>query len=208
MLTVRNLCRSGLAPVSFDLEDGECIAVQGPSGSGKSLLLRALADLDPYEGSVSLDGRSCDAIPAPQWRRLVVYLPAESGWWSDRVIEHFPAWENISPWVETLHLPASIRDRTVQYLSTGERQRLALIRALVLNPRVLLLDEPTSGLDDTTTHAVERILREHLNASNSILWVTHDSEQARRVARRCLLLENGRVHEELLIINDNTNKLS
>lgn len=198
MLVVRNLYRSGLAPVSFDLEDGECLAVQGTSGSGKSLLLRALADLDPHEGDMMLDGQSNASMPAPLWRKQVVYLPAESGWWSDQVLEHFPAWEEAGPWVEALNLPASIQNRPVQSLSTGERQRLALIRALSLRPRVLLLDEPTSGLDDTTTRLTEHILKEYLHPGNSILWVTHHPEQARRVARRCLFMENGQVREQVL----------
>lgn len=174
------------------------MAVQGASGSGKSLLLRALADLDPHEGEVSLDGKSYDSMPAPQWRRQVVYLPSEPGWWSDQVVEHFPFWEAVTPWLEAVGLSRAIRERAVQHLSTGERQRLALVRALVLEPRVLLLDEPTSGLDHKTTHAVEQILKQYLNRGASILWVTHDPEQARRVAQRCLFLESGRSREEWL----------
>lgn len=196
MLTVHHLRRTGLSPVSFTLADGECMAVQGSSGSGKSLLLRALADLDPHEGEISLDDKSWDSMPAPQWRRQVVYLPSEPGWWSDYVADHFPVWEEAIPWVEALDLPAALRDRTVERLSTGERQRLALVRALVLDPRVLLLDEPTSGLDNKTTYNVEQILKERLNRGTSLLWVTHDPAQARRVAQRCLFLENGHVHEE------------
>ncbi|WP_269724275.1 ABC transporter ATP-binding protein [Nitrosococcus watsonii] len=188
----------GLSSVSFSLADGECMAVQGPSGAGKSLLLRALADLDPREGEVSLDGKSWDSIPAPQWRRQVVYLPSEPGWWSDYVIDHFPNWKAVNSWLEALSLPAVVKDRTVERLSTGERQRLALVRALALEPRVLLLDEPTSGLDNKTTCAVEQVLRECLTMGTSILWVTHDPAQARRVAQRCLFLENGHVREEWL----------
>jgi len=174
------------------------MAVQGTSGSGKSLLLRVLADLDPPQGEISLDGKSYDTIPAPLWRRQVVYLPSESGWWSDSVADHFPVWEKALPWVKALHLPMTIRNRTVQRLSTGERQRLALARALVLRPRVLLLDEPTSGLDSQTTQAVEQIISEYLATGASALWVTHDLEQARRIAKRCLFIENGRIREDLL----------
>lgn len=174
------------------------MAVQGASGAGKSLLLRAIADLDPGEGEVILDGTSRNSIPAPLWRRQVVYLPSESGWWSDEVAAHLSDWEAATPWVEALHLPAAIRDRTVQRLSTGERQRLALVRALILCPRVLLLDEPTSGLDKQTTQAVEHVLKERLKGGASILWVTHDSAQAHRIAQRCLFLEKGQARELLL----------
>jgi phosphate-transporting ATPase len=198
MLTVRNLHRMNLFSASFNLEEGECLAVQGSSGSGKSLLLRAIADLDPNQGEVMLDGKSREAMPAPQWRRQVVYLPSEPGWWSDHVTDHFPPWEEVILWITAMYLPVAIRDQAVQRLSTGERQRLALARALVLRPRVLLLDEPTSGLDSGATHAVEQILKECLGRGASILWVTHDPEQARRVARRCLFMERGHVHEKLL----------
>jgi putative ABC transport system ATP-binding protein len=171
------------------------MAVQGASGSGKSLLLRALADLDPHQGEISLDSKPCDSLPGPLWRRQVVYLPSEPGWWSDYVADHFPVWEKALPWVKALYLPATVQSRTVQRLSTGERQRLALVRALVLHPRVLLLDEPTSGLDSETTQAVERVIGEYLATGASVLWVTHDREQARRIARRCLFLEKGRIRE-------------
>ena len=80
-------------------------------------------------------------------------------------------------------------------LSTGERQRLGLVRALALRPRVLLLDEPTSGLDDTATEAVERLIRERLDDGASVLWVTHDEAQARRLGRRSLWVTDGVVAE-------------
>ncbi|MDT8363597.1 MAG: ABC transporter ATP-binding protein [Nitrosomonas sp.] len=195
MLTVDRLSRQGLQPTSFNLAGGECMAVQGPSGSGKSLLLRAIADLDPHEGTVSLDGVPSDAIPAPQWRRQVMYLPAEAGWWEDQVAAHFPDWESACCWINALQLPAAIRDAAVRTLSTGERQRLALARVLVHNPGVLLLDEPTSGLDRENTAIIEAILLQQLQTGASLLWVTHDPAQARRIAQRGLLVQHGHVHE-------------
>ena len=92
MLSVENLTRPGLEPTSFELAAGECIALRGPSGAGKTLLLRALADLDPSAGVVRLDGTPRGRIPAPTWRRRVGYVPAEPGWWSERVADHFPDW--------------------------------------------------------------------------------------------------------------------
>src|ERR1700751_4416020 len=80
LLSVHNLRTSVLKPASFSLSAGECIAIQGPSGGGKTLLLRALADLDPNEGLVCLDGCDRAAMSGPEWRRLVGYLPAEPGW--------------------------------------------------------------------------------------------------------------------------------
>ena len=92
MLVVRDLTRDGLAPASFTLDDGECIAVRGASGSGRTLLLRAIADLDPNEGVVTLDGAERMAMPAPEWRRKVTYMAAEPGWWADTVEQHFTDW--------------------------------------------------------------------------------------------------------------------
>ncbi len=195
MLHVRGLHRPGLQPTSFDLADGECVAVRGPSGAGKTLLLRAIADLDPNEGEVALGGRRREELPAPLWRRLVTYVPGEAGWWGETVGAHFRDWSAAVPLAETLGLPASCREWPIVRLSTGERQRLALIRALLLRPRVLLLDEPTSGVDPDAAARVEKLIAAHLAAGAGALWITHDAAQARRVAQRCLVVEGGRVCE-------------
>ena len=89
VLTVRGLARLALGPADVDLDSGQCIAVTGPSGAGKTLLLRAIADLDPAEGEVLLDGVSRDAMAAPDWRARVTYVPAEAGWWEETVRPHF-----------------------------------------------------------------------------------------------------------------------
>jgi phosphate-transporting ATPase len=197
LLSVRGLARPGLQPLDFELAEGECLVVSGPSGAGKSLLLRALADLDPNEGELSLDGEAREAMPAPRWRRLVTYLPAEPGWWAETVGAHFTDWRAAEPLVEALGLSADSRNWPVSRLSTGERQRLALVRALVQQPRVLLLDEPTAGLDETARDAVETLVAGRLAEGAAALWVTHDAEQARRLARRRLRIEHGRVMEDV-----------
>ena len=196
MLTVRALTRPGLEPVSFDLAAGECVAVRGGSGSGKSLLLRSIADLDPNHGDLSLDGRPRESMSGPEWRRLVTYVPAEPGWWAETVGGHYPDWNAAEPLALALGLPAECRDWPVSRLSTGERQRLALVRALVRKPKVLLLDEPTSGLDRDTGHAAETLVSRHLEAGGTVLWVTHDPAQAARVAARLLTVEAGVVRED------------
>lgn len=193
MLTVRGLARLALGPADFDLDSGQCIAVTGPSGAGKTLLLRAIADLDPAEGEVLLDGVSYRSMSAPDWRAKVTYVPAEAGWWDEAVAPHFRAWREALPLIERFLLPASCGDWPITRLSTGERQRLALARALVQSPRVLLLDEPTSGLDPDATEAVETELRAQLAAGVGILMVTHDAAQAGRMAQVRLRIDNGRV---------------
>jgi len=195
MLSIRNLRRPGLVDASFNLADQECLVIRGPSGSGKTMLLRAIADLDPNAGLVELDGVSRTAMPAPRWRRLVTYVPAEPGWWAETVGAHFPDWPAAASFVEALRLPVSSRDWPVSRLSTGERQRLALVRALLLRPRVLLLDEPTSGLDADSVTAVERLIAAHLAAGAGAIWVSHDVEQANRVGQRCLSIDGGALSE-------------
>jgi len=195
MLSVTDLTRLNLGPVSFTVESGECLALRGPSGAGKSLLLRAIADLDPNEGRVTLDGEARETMPAPAWRRQVAYLAAEPGWWADTVAEHYADWSAAQPLVEALGLPVDCGDWPVARLSTGEKQRLALVRSLLMAPRVLLLDEPTSGLDPEAVKRVEKLIRARQKDGVSIVWTTHDRAQARRVARRWLEIENGRLHE-------------
>jgi phosphate-transporting ATPase len=195
MLSIRQLSRPGVAPFDLDLGDGECVALSGPSGAGKTLLLRAIADLDPNRGEIGLDGVPRESIPAPQWRRKVTYLPAEPGWWADGVGAHFPDHQAAAALLPALGLPPEALSWPVSRLSTGERQRLALARVLLLSPRVMLLDEPTSALDSETTVRVEAILKEHLAGGAAILLVTHTPEQAGRLGQRCLMIDRGRVSE-------------
>src|SRR5215469_7279582 len=96
LLHIRDLCTSILKRASFVLSAGECIAVKGQSGAGKTLLLRAIADLDPNQGEVTLDGRDRSTIPGPEWRRLVGYVPAEPGWWAETAGEYFREWQAAS----------------------------------------------------------------------------------------------------------------
>jgi len=120
MLTVRALKRLHIS-VSFDLRDGECVALQGPSGVGKTLLLRSIADLDPNEGIIKLDGKLREAMPAPVWRTRVTYVAAEPGWWSDTVREHFLAWDNALPLVTRLgcHSACKIASRLTPFRTTA-----------------------------------------------------------------------------------------
>lgn len=193
MLTVRNLTVNGIAPIDLQLDTGECVALTGPSGSGKTLVLRALADLDPGAGDVALDGEPRSAFAAPDWRRRVAYLAAEPGWWEDRIAPHFPDGDETAALLDALGLPRVLLEQSVATASTGERQRLALIRVLLLNPRIMLLDEPTSGLDEAAGRRVEALLRERLAGGVTILLVTHDPGVAGRLAHRRLEIRDGRL---------------
>lgn len=171
------------------------MAVSGPSGSGKSLLLRMIADLDPNAGRVRLGELDRSACVAADWRRRVVYLAAEAGWWADAVADHFaaPTREAARALAQRLNLKPELLDGPVGRLSTGEKQRLALIRALVREPVALLLDEPTSALDPQSVELAEAILRERLDAGLILILVSHDLRQAERLGDQRFEMRQGRL---------------
>ncbi len=195
MFELQSMRRLIVGPVDLAMEQGSCVSVMGRSGSGKSVLLRMIADLDPHEGDAVLDGEACSQMPAPAWRRLVTYVAAESGWWDEQVDAHFPAGTDFAKLLPSVGIPSEAAGWPVARLSTGERQRLALVRALAFGNRVLLLDEPTSGLDQASVQMVEEVLRRQLARGTAILMVTHDPEQAARMASRHLELRDGLLKE-------------
>lgn len=196
MLKVEALKVHGLEPVSFEVAEGECLAVQGPSGSGKTLLLRAIADLDPADGEISLDSRERAALTGPEWRRRVRYAAAEPGWWAQTPGQHFTGTGPPAELLTALGLDPAMLDKPLARLSTGERQRLALVRALADSPPVLLLDEPTGALDSAAAARVERLLKGELEAGRVILLVSHDRAQAARLADRRLVIGEGKARLE------------
>lgn len=181
-----------IGPASLRLEAGDCVAITGASGSGKSLFLRAIADLDPNRGRVTLEGGDRDAMPAPLWRQRVALVPAESGWWEDRVGAHFDPRFDPAPMLAQVGLPQAL-DWSVARLSTGERQRLALVRALCRAPRALLLDEPTAPLDAQSTAQVEALIRAAMDRGAPVILVTHDPAQAERLAGAHYHMQAGRL---------------
>jgi len=191
MLSIKNLSRPGLGPIDFTLAGGQAMAVMGPSGAGKSLLLRALADLDPNDGDIRLDGEDRAEIPAPQWRKRVAYVAAESGWWADDVDHHFDDPEAARKLLGPINLDENALSWPVSRLSTGEKQRLSLIRTLIGKPQVLLLDEPTSALDDDSKEQVESLIRAQVADGVSLIIATHDKSQVQRLDARVLMLKDG-----------------
>jgi putative ABC transport system ATP-binding protein len=185
-LLVQGLRSEFAGPFELSLGTGACAAITGASGSGKSLFLRMIADLDPNQGKIWLNGTERSSVPAPQWRRQATYVAAESGWWADVVIEHFAAFGRgeVASLAGRLGLRTDVLDAPVAQLSTGEKQRLSLMRALLASPPVLLLDEPTGPLDEESVVRIEALLRERMAAGTSILLVTHDPNQAERLGNQ------------------------
>lgn len=196
-LQLNNLQTHHVGPVNLTLQKGTSISLQGSSGTGKSLLLRAIADLDPHQGEVLLDDVASTTYSGSQWRRRVGYLPATSQWWCDHVGEHFS--HNVdqpllSTWLSTLALNNTVLDSPTANLSSGERQRLALLRLLTNQPQVLLLDEPTASLDPDNTIRVEKLVADYQSQHHCVvIWVSHDPAQLKRVASRHFMIEAGKL---------------
>jgi ABC-type multidrug transport system ATPase subunit len=188
VLRIDKLKVGGLPPLSFEVAAGECLGVEGPSGSGKTRLLRAIADLDAAEGYVSLDGAERGELPAPRWRCQVRYVSAEPAWWADTARAHMPANARLDGMVTALGLEPAILDRPITQLSTGERQRLGLVRAMADEPAVLLLDEPTSALDAAAAALVEGLIRVALRAGRIVVLVSHDPSLLDRLATSRIVL--------------------
>ena len=212
-LSIRNLAlkRSGatvLHDVSLDVAQGELLVVIGPSGGGKSSLLRCLNRLNEIDsGAIQLDGRSIYDMPVTELRRQVGMMFQKTAAFEGTVADNiaFGAMlqgETLSraailDLMAQVSLEAELADKPAAELSGGQEQRLAIARALSLNPSLLLLDEPTSSLDPiATNHVEETLMRLREHSSLTMIWVSHAIEQARRVGSRVLLLDGGRVIRE------------
>jgi len=188
------LRNASAGPFSASIEVAQCLCVTGASGSGKSVFLRMLADMDPAEGELSLAGMDRRAMPASTWRQRVMLVPAQAGWWAPTVQEHFAetTLTNARQLADRLRLPSDIFERQVLRLSSGERQRLALIRALATRPNALLLDEATASLDQDSVTAVESLLAEELARGLILVLVTHDAALAARMGQQSLHIVGGK----------------
>lgn len=182
-LTLRDLRVGELAPLSLSIAPGEICCLSGSSGSGKSRLLRAIADLDEHGGEIWLGETAQSAARGHCWRGWVMLVPAESQWWADRVGEHFATPDPAD--LAALGFESQVLDWQISRLSSGEKQRLALLRACSLGPRALLLDEPTANLDPELTRQTEAWLVAWAHRHRlPVLWVSHDGAQIDRVADR------------------------
>ena len=190
--------------ISFELYAGEVLAVTGPSGSGKSSLLRLLNRLDePTSGTVYVEGIDYRCITPRDLRRRVGMVTQRAYLFPGTVTQNLrygPAQRGEAlpqKALEELLLRVGLSgygERNVANLSGGEAQRVSLARALANSPEVLLLDEPTSALDDAAKLEIEALLENIMHGQGlTCVVVTHDSGQAARLAGRALLLVSGRV---------------
>lgn len=192
LLQIKQLSYQHCGPVDFAVAAGQCAGIFGESGSGKSLLLRAIADLDEHTGDVVLDDTGVADTAAPRWRQQVALLPADSQWWFDSVGEHFEKLDQQA--LAAMGFEAGVADWQVSRLSSGEKQRLALLRLLQNEPRVLLLDEPTANLDAENTRVFERFITDYIERHHACaIWVSHDVQQLQRVCDTLYEMKQGQL---------------
>ncbi len=192
--------RTVLANVNARFERGRVTAVCGPSGAGKTSLLRCLNRLEePDEGRVTIDDTDVRAIAPTELRRRVGMIFQTPVLFEGGVQANLAYGLNgvdddvFAHSLESAGLPASFLERDSHALSVGQAQRVCIARALVRRPQALLMDEPTSALDKDAARKIEELIGRLVDERLTIVLVTHNLEQARRVASDAILLVDGRV---------------
>lgn len=192
----------------MEVNSGDRLAIVGPTGSGKTLLLRSLALLDPFDaGQIRWHGQEVSRDRIPEFRSHNIFLHQRPALIEATVEENLRQpfslkihggkqfnRQLIVELLDSLGRDESFLARQQRELSGGESQIVAMLRALQLNPEVLLLDEPTSALDSKSTQAVERLINTWVGQQperRSTVWVTHDRQQVQRVSGQVLEMNAG-----------------
>jgi putative ABC transport system ATP-binding protein len=204
-----------LRDVSFAVGFGDRVGVLGPSGAGKTVFLRALALLDPLDaGAIHYQGQAVGGDAVPRYRSQVIYVHQKPALYEGTVEdnlrqpftlkvhhEHKFDRRQAADLLASLGRDALFLEKSSRDLSGGEAQITALVRAIQLEPTILLLDEPTASLDPATAQAVEAMLDRWMAERagvRAMVWVGHDRDQTLRVTRRTISLAAGRLDPELV----------
>ena len=221
LLEARSVCRRNpaqaswlLRDVSIDLRAGSRTAVVGATGSGKTVLLRALARLDPIDsGEILWRGEPVSGGAIPEYRCRAIYVhqrpaleegsvedvlrsPFSLGVHRDREFSN----DRIVALMQRVGRDASFLGQSASDLSGGEAQIVALVRAIQLDPLLLLLDEPTAALDEESTRRIEELIAGWFDESpgeRAYLWVSHDRNQVDRVADRVVTMRDGSASSDI-----------
>jgi ABC-type polar amino acid transport system ATPase subunit len=216
-IEIRNLSKKFgtnivLDNVDLNIEKGEVIAIIGPSGTGKSTLLRTLNLLEkPDAGTFAIDGETYDLTTKKSSEIHKLRQTTEMVFQQFNLFKHRTALANV---MEGLLIVKKIKKQEAkqialsylqkvgigdkiwhypQHLSGGQQQRVAIARALAMNPKLLLLDEPTSALDPELVGEVLETIKKIAQEGNTILLVTHEMDFVKRIAKRIIFLENGKI---------------
>lgn len=211
-IEIRNVSRRfgsfvALDDVTVSIPTGQLTALLGPSGGGKSTLLRIIAGLDDAdEGTIEIEGDDATGVPAQKrnvgfvfqhyaaFKHLTVYRNVAFGL-EIRKVPKDEIRERVTSLLQLVHLE-QFADRLPSQLSGGQRQRMALARALAIEPKVLLLDEPFGALDAKVRKELRDWLRRlHDEVHVTTVFVTHDQEEALEVADEIVVINEGRVEQ-------------
>jgi cell division transport system ATP-binding protein len=200
-----------LRDLTITIDKGEFVFLTGPSGAGKSTFLRLLLRQDlPSEGELNVDGRDLKTLSRSQiqaYRRTVGFVFQDF-----RLIPRLNVFQNVSFVMRVLGITEGLQQRKTfqvlkwvglqhrmnaypEELSGGEQQRVAIARALVNDPHLVLADEPTGNLDPDLSYEIMNLFREINARGTTVIVATHDRELIRRVGRRSVNLNHGRVVE-------------
>lgn len=202
VLTVKNLQKSFgktqvLKDISFEVEDGEIVSIIGSSGSGKSTLLRCITKLEtPDSGEIRVDGKmglvfqNFNLFPHYSVLRNITEAPVHV-----MKVQKEEAEKEARNLLERLGL-GDKADSYPHQLSGGQAQRVSIVRALALKPKILFFDEPTSALDPELTGEVLKVIRSLADLNMTMVIVTHEMEFARDLSDRIIFMDQGVIAEE------------
>lgn len=192
--------------ISFFINKGDCLSIIGSSGSGKSTFLKLLSDLIPIEsGEILFKGKDYKSYSPLELRKDIRYLVQLPCLFGEKVIDNFKLpfeianetfdLDRVKQMIKKVNLNYSILDKNINDLSGGEKQRIALGRGLLFKPEVLLLDEATSALDKENTEIIEKYIKELNDEGMTIVWVTHNLEQSKRIFNKRITIDSGTIKD-------------
>lgn len=212
ILKIRNVRYSSdkdeiIKGINLTVKKGDCISIVGQSGSGKSTFLKILSDLiSPTEGAIYYNEKDYREIDPMELRKKISYCIQIPYLFGESVYENlaFPFQirnmnvdeERILNLLKMLKLGGNYLNKSIDALSGGEKQRIALIRNLLSKPDILLLDEVTSGLDRENTQIVEKLIKKMNEEGMTVLWITHDINQSESIFNKRVHIDEGKIIKE------------
>ena len=208
-----------LRGINLKFEQGEFVAVTGESGSGKSTLLRAICGLIPLDdGDLMLKGRSCFSCSSEEWS---VIRCREIGivWQDYKLVEHYTVMDNVIMALRIAGIEENVQERAAEALrrvglgnyenqragrlSSGQKQRLAIARAVAVSAPIILADEPTGNLDHQSSLEILRLLRD-VAKDSLVIMVTHDFAEAQEFVSRKVTIRNGQVMDDVKLSKEDS----
>ena len=202
-----------LKDISFTVQKKEIIALLGPSGSGKSSLLKSINMLNtPSCGQIKYHNNDIQEISPMALRKKIGYVLQKPTLFGNDVMENlkYPCELHqkvfdinlVEFYLKKVNLKPDILEKKPNELSGGEQQRISLVRTLLLEPEIILLDEVTSALDEDNTLLIEELIKyENENNELTVIFISHNNEQAKRLAQKVIYMEEGVIKEFTTMTN-------